>query len=745
MKSEMLRSALEYAELGYSVIPLIRGMKKPPKGVTWVDRRFNSADECSDEGWKADHPNVEWGPAGKEQLKQWFGVEHTTANIGILTGAISGIDAIDEDGPHAHETLVAQSGIELPDTVTSVTGRDDGGKQKIFRYHGGGLKSTARFCSNGNGSQCDIRTDGGLIVAPPSIHKSGRQYEWEVDPSIEDPAPFPPELIAFIHERQSKGKTSNQDGTTTKVDYEEYFKNGIPDGAKHHGLFNFACKKISQGLPYPEVLCLTTEVARRSDPPPKDGAEKAAKDRVDQAWAKYGPAAAFDNLDETPADTVQELNQKHAVIMIGGKCVVINQTIDPVFNRPDISFSSKGDFLNMYANRKIPNPLAPTKQISIGKLWWESPDRKQYEGLIFEPQKNFAGYYNLWRGFSVEPIRGAWSLMERLIREAISSGNEARYQYILAWMARIIQDPGGQRPGVAIAMRGDQGIGKGVFANSFGSLIGDHFLQVAQAGQVTGRFNTHMKDCVVLFVDEGFWAGDKQAEGVIKNLVTEPTITVEPKGKDIFKIKNNVNILIASNNDWVVPGGFGERRFFVVDVGDCFKGDYDFFRKLTAQMDNGGRKAMLYDLQKMDISGVNLRDFERTDALLDQIIESMTLVQKWWFDQLRRGSIRIYYDDDRYGGMRDEWPETVSNEALYDAFEIFTKKLKGYLPVPESFGRQLNKLIEPVESIRPRCPNGGPRIRLRVVPNLDRCRKVFEKKLNMQVDWEDEKHEIPPF
>ena len=310
MENERLQSALEYSELGYSVIPLIRGMKKPPKGVTWVNRRFNSPDECSDKEWKAVHPDVEWGPAGKEQLKQWFGVEHPTANVGILTGAISGIDAIDEEGPHAHETLVAQSGIDPPETVTSVTGRDDGGKQRIFQYHGGGLKSTARFCHNDNGSQCDIRTDGGLIVVHPSIHKSGKRYEWEVDPRIEDPAPFPPALVKFIHERQSEGKTSNKDGTTVKVDYEEYFKNGIPDGAKHHGLFNFACKKISQGLPYPEVLCLTTEVARRSDPPPKDGAEKAAKDRVDQAWAKHGPdgdAAPDESEWDEPADLTRRI------------------------------------------------------------------------------------------------------------------------------------------------------------------------------------------------------------------------------------------------------------------------------------------------------------------------------------------------------------------------------------------------------------------------------------------------------
>ena len=370
VENKMLRSALEYAELGYSVVPIVRGLKKPPKGVTWVNRRFNSADECPDEKWKQEHPNVEWGKAGEGQIRKWF-KEHPSANVGILTGAISGIDSIDLDGPHALETLEAQANIELPESVDFTTGREDSGRQIVFRYHGGGLKTTSNFCSNDNGSKCDIRTDGGLFVAPPSIHKSGKEYTWNTDIRIEDPDPFPLNLISFIHTRQQRTDTTGAKGTKAKVDYDDYFRNGIPDGDKHHGIFKFGCKKISQGLSYEEGLFLTTAMARRCDPPPKDGPEHAAKVRFDEAWAKYGPDGAAAPAD-IAHDEVQELNANHAVIMIGGKCAVLNQTIDPVFNRPDISFSSKGDFLSMYANRKIKNPDAPTKQIPIGKLWWES-------------------------------------------------------------------------------------------------------------------------------------------------------------------------------------------------------------------------------------------------------------------------------------------------------------------------------------------------------------------------------------
>ena len=518
-------------------------------------------------------------------------------------------------------------------------------------------------------------------------------------------------------------------------------KAGVNQGSRNDACASMAGTCLGRGMSPEKTLAYCLEWNEKNTPPLE---YKEVKKTVDSMVRKDsrddpGPAA----LDDSVQTVIDELNKKHAVIMIGGKCAVLNQTIDPVFNRPDISFSSKGDFLNLYANKKAPDPDAPKRTIPIGKLWWESPGRRQYEGLVFEPQKDFPGYYNLWRGFSVEPKKGDWNLMKKLIREAIADGNETRYRYILAWMARIIQDPGGQRPGVAIVMRGLQGIGKGMFANQVGSLMQDHFLQVAQAGQVTGRFNTHLKDCVLLFVDEGFWAGDKQAEGVIKNLVTEPTITVEPKGKDIFRVKNNVNILIASNADWVVPAGLEERRFFTVDVSDCFRGDHDFFRQLVAQMDNGGREAMLHDLKNMDISGVNLRDFERTDALLDQILQSMTLVQKWWFQQLRRGSIDLNFDGEVFT-KKDIWPKTVSTEQLYENFELFSSRFKSYLPVLEVFGRQLNKFMDPPETIRPRMP-GGERPVLRVIPDLERCRKVFEKKINMKVDWDDEKYEIPPF
>ena len=668
-------------------------------------------------------------------------------NAGIPCGPANKIIVFDEDHESKTRKWLDARGHTLPETRTHGTG--SGLLHKIYEYpsdngHQYGCKSVKDPDGEVNPETgkvitlFDIKGLGGQVVAPGSVHPdTGKPY------SVKQAIPIAPapvwllELCRHDEPTEEPEEAGPVDIDSLKISF--LAKRAIREPSS----VGQRSETIGAALSYLIMARLNdAQILRIFEDNPKGiGAKYFEKGNGRKKWL----------LDEIKRSRKFrqpgiDLNKKHAVIMVGGKCCVLNQTIDPVFNRPDISFSSKADFINLYANRKIPNPYDPTKQISIGKLWWESPDRRQYKGIVFEPEKDFAGYYNLWRGFSVESIKGDWSYMERLIREAIADGNEARYQYILAWMARIVQDPGGQRPGVALVMRGKQGIGKGVFATNFGSLLGQHYLQVAQSSQVTGRFNSHLKDCVLLFCDESFWAGDKQAEGVIKNLVTEPTLTCEPKGRDLFKIKNNTNILIASNNDWVVPAGLDERRFFTFDVSDCFKGNYDFFKKLHAQMNNGGREAMFHDLMEMDISGIDLREFERTDALLEQIFESMTLVQKWWFSQLRRGAIMLDNPEDWFGPKNDFWPKMASNEQLYDNFEIFARKQRGFIPVQEVFARQLNKLMGPdVEYVRQPFVENGPRKRGRIIPPLDDCRKVFEELLSMDVDWDREDEEYIQF
>ena len=124
-----------------------------------------------------------------------------------------------------------------------------------------------------------------LFLDPISDFKEPYKDQWSVLASIETVTEN--HLDELISTWGLK-KAELPKGTKERVDPDKWFKNGIPSGRKHTDLFRYACQKISQGLGYDEVLILTTELARRCDPLPKDGPEQAALDRVNQAFQKYG-------------------------------------------------------------------------------------------------------------------------------------------------------------------------------------------------------------------------------------------------------------------------------------------------------------------------------------------------------------------------------------------------------------------------------------------------------------------------
>src|SRR5262245_4418173 len=114
-------------------------------------------------------------------------------------------------------------------------------------------------------------------------------------------------------------------------------------------------------------------------------------------------------------------------------------------------------------------------------------------------------------------------------------------------------------------MRGAEGTGKGMLTKQFGRIFGYHFRHVMHAKHLTCHFNAHLQACSLLYADESFFAGDRSHESILKGLITEETILVEPKGVDTFSIRNCLHIILSSNERWVIPAGSDARRFFVLD------------------------------------------------------------------------------------------------------------------------------------------------------------------------------------
>lgn len=365
---------------------------------------------------------------------------------------------------------------------------------------------------------------------------------------------------------------------------------------------------------------------------------------------------------------LRELNEEYAVVVVGGKTRILTEKEDVIdgTRRNRIHYMSFADFTNFYLNRVVTvgkDKKGKAVTVPVGPWWLTHANRRTYNDVIFSPGKDVSGSYNLWKGFAVEARPGDnHRLYMEHVKENVCQGSEETYRYTEGWMALSVQRPA--QPGqVAIVLRGRQGTGKGMFANMFGALWGKHFLAIRDSNHLFGQFNAHLQDCVVLFADEAFWAGDKKRESMLKSLVTESQIMSERKGFDAVLGQNYVHLIMASNEDWVVPAGVDDRRFLVLDVGDAHMRDTDFFAEMIRQMKDGGYENLLHHLMTMDLSDFNVHQVPQTKALRDQKMHSFSAEEEWWFSKLLNGQV---FDD------RD-WPENVWVTELGQDFTSYLK------------------------------------------------------------------------
>lgn len=438
---------------------------------------------------------------------------------------------------------------------------------------------------------------------------------------------------------------------------------------------------------------------------------------------------------------LRELNEKHAVIRNwNGKCRVVEEIYDRTLKRFRLTKQSFEDFRNGYMNRFVEVNTGDGKTINIplGKWWLQHQHRRQYDTIVFAPGHDIPGTYNLWRGFACEAKPGDHGLFLEHLQTNICQGNAEHYDYLIRWMANAVQHP--DRPGYsAIVMRGPQGTGKSFIAKTLGALFGRHFMQVSDPKHLVGSFNAHLRDCVILFADEAFYAGDKKHESILKMLITEGMLVIEPKGVDAEMSANCVHLLMASNDSWVVPAGLDDRRFFVLDVSEEQKENSAYFGAMSDQLENGGLESLLHYLMQMDLKGFDVRTVPKTKALQDQKLHSMDPAEEWWFNKLQSG---LLLDE------HAKWETKVFKLDLQNDFisyaRMFNNTRRGNATklgqtlnrfLPEGF--PLNEqLSTPVQIIM---PDGKEKMVRRpyqyTFPKLEECRAHWDKKFGGPYDW----------
>jgi len=315
-------------------------------------------------------------------------------------------------------------------------------------------------------------------------------------------------------------------------------------------------------------------------------------------------------------------------------------------------------------------------------------------------------------------------------------GDEELFRYLMSWLADLVQRPG-DKPGTAIALIGKQGCGKTILFEYMAEILGAHSFKASRSDHLTGRFNGHLQGVCLLGVEEGFWAGDKQADGVLKDLITSPHLTIEQKYADAYMQSNHVHLLATSNEDWVVPVGIGDRRWFVLRVADDVAYGKPGREKhwqpiIDALKDGSGPARLLHLLLNYEYDRSLLGRPPMTNAKAEQFTHSAEPHELFWLEVLR-GEVEIGYApnlDDLFGGE-------VSKKGVYQDFRSWCRdhNIKGRMVAESQFWKALRELCGgAITETRPNDDFGGRQRQVRL-PEREVCQKAFA--VAVGCSWEE--------
>lgn len=349
------------------------------------------------------------------------------------------------------------------------------------------------------------------------------------------------------------------------------------------------------------------------------------------------------------------MNRRYSIVMYGSKCLIAERTKDRSGNLA-YNFIKHGDAMRFNENMQFNHVTIDAKGNEIIKkssafnVWLKSINRLSFNGVDFDPSEQLPrGMLNIWTGWKVAPKPVTVDINRILwhLEHIICAGNRENYQYLLSWLAHIVQKPN-EKSGVCLAIRStEKGTGKSTIAVIMNKLMGDHAITIQSQNQLTGQFNQHQANKLFVTLEEAVWHGDKQASNTMKTLITESSIVIEGKGRDSIIVPSYHRYMLLSNEYHFLAADDEERRYFALEASPAKVGDNEYFNSLYSDIDNHEIMGQLFQfLKTFDYTGVNLRKAPKTDALNDQIEQNKTTFEEW-FDYVNELGYLSTLDDGR--------------------------------------------------------------------------------------------------
>ena len=379
-----------------------------------------------------------------------------------------------------------------------------------------------------------------------------------------------------------------------------------------------------------------------------------------------------------PYDAVQQMLDTYAMVNARGTVHIVEigpeeiNVVDPVelkrlwANKPVVR--TQGD------KTVVVNPLGP---------FLEHRQRRDYQGWDFCPVgKEAPGRLNEWRGPYVEPQKGKFEKFDYLCKQILCRGNTAYYEYLMSWLAEACTNIGPNKPGVALILYGEQGTGKNQFFEYFRQILGPFSILIDDTSRIFSDFNMHLRNKQIVFLDESVVPKDVKHRSLFKGLITNQERAYNQKNRPLLTLPDPSRYILATNDEHVVQASWDARRFFVLNVSDKHRRDYEFFRALNHERDNGGVNALYHYLLHCKWSLDDVRTPPTTEFLRDQMEMSAAPHESWWSECLESAKLICL---DQIHSYRDILPEIEASTRLDEEISMvpITRKFQDRLAIPK--------------------------------------------------------------
>jgi hypothetical protein len=332
-----------------------------------------------------------------------------------------------------------------------------------------------------------------------------------------------------------------------------------------------------------------------------------------------------------------------------GIYVIFDRSIKPADS------SNKTEYKYVYDTRKK-NPFTEAKhmckfklydtkydilefsKLFFNKFYYTYSEMVPYAGAIDPLLKEFDRVLNKFEGFEnakLPPVDAPYDKMLWHIKHIICNANEEVYDYVLSWIADILQNPG-RKCEVSLLLEGVEGCGKNRFIEIIKALVGSkHCFDTSDINDIVGGFNVHLSGKLLVVGDEMVGFASYKVCDRLKSAQTSSYINITKKGYDTIQESSHHRYAYTTNNKQSFRLTEHDRRILALLAAIMKVGNRVYFKSLSEEIDSSDSIKALFDyLSARDLSSWNFRNIPSTELKRSMISQQQDNIIHWFLEYL---------------------------------------------------------------------------------------------------------------